>query len=98
MGLITAFDDFRRISTNTLLEISEIIHETKIDINDEYTETKSETCISIREGCLVEPGIMDQEIIEFICDRPFIFIIHETIRSANSKNKIIFLGKFMKPE
>lgn len=38
-------------------------------------------------------AIMNDLPEEFKCDRPFLFVIHET-----TNNGVLFFGKYMKPE
>jgi len=87
MGLEEAFTDmadFSGISPVDLL-ISDVIHKTYIDVNEEGTEAAAVTAI-VFETTSIGPmnGIR--------LDRPYLFAITE-----NSSNSIVFIGKVMEP-
>ena len=71
------------------LSISKVMHQTFISVDENGTEAAAATAVQIGLTSVYEP---DEEIIEFKCDRPFIFIIHETV-----KNGVLFVGKFVRP-
>ena len=90
MGLEIAFTgaaDFSGISDVSLL-ISEVIHKTYIDVNEEGTEAAAVTAV-VMELTSVEPA--DERIIRL--NRPFLFAITE-----NESNSIVFIGKMEAPE
>ena len=67
------------------MELSDVIHKTYIDVNEEGTEAAAVTAI-VFELTSVEPH-------SFIrLDRPFLFAITE-----NSSKSILFMGKVMDP-
>ena len=66
------------------------MHQTFISVDENGTEAAAATAVQIGLTSVLEPEY--EEIIEFKCDRPFMFIIHETV-----KNGILFIGKFVKP-
>ena len=80
--------DFSRISDDSL-EISHIIHQTFISVDEEGTEAAAVTAVSMMLTCCPPE---EEEIVEFKCDRPFLFLIID-----NSDNGILFMGKFVKP-
>ena len=80
--------DFSRISDDHL-EISQIIHQTFISVDEEGTEAAAVTAAVMIVGCCMP---IEEEIVDFKCDRPFLFVIH-----GNSDNGILFLGKYVKP-
>jgi serpin B len=87
MGLEIAFTDladFSGISPVDLL-ISDVIHKTYIDVNEEGTEAAAVTAI-VFETTSIGPtnGIR--------LDRPYVFAITE-----NSSKSIVFMGKVMEP-
>lgn len=87
MGLEVAFTDladFSGISSVDLL-ISDVIHKTYIDVNEEGTEAAAVTAI-VFETTSIGPanGIR--------LDRPYLFAITE-----NSSNSIVFIGKVSEP-
>lgn len=91
MGLGIAFTDaadFSGISEIALL-ISEVIHKTYIDVNEEGTEAAAVTAI-VMELTSVGPG---GGPVLIRLDRPFLFAITE-----NSSKSIVFIGKMMEPE
>ena len=91
MGLGIAFTDaadFSGISEIALL-ISEVVHKTYIDVNEEGTEAAAVTAI-VMELTSVGPG---GGPVVIRLDRPFLFTITE-----NSSKSIVFIGKMMEPE
>ena len=91
MGLGIAFTDaadFSGVSDIELL-ISEVIHKTYIDVNEEGTEAAAVTAIEFSVTS-VGPG---GGPIVIRLDRPFLFAITE-----NSSKSIVFVGKMMEPE
>ncbi|MFC2090111.1 serpin family protein [Bacteroidota bacterium] len=90
MGLGVAFSgqaDFSGISDISLL-ISEVIHKTYIDVNEEGTEAAAVTAV-VMELTSVIPG----EEKKFLrLDRPFLFAITE-----NTSKSIVFIGKVEAP-
>ncbi len=87
MGLEVAFTaeaDFSGISPVDLL-ISDVIHKTYIDVNEEGTEAAAVTAITFD---LTSAGPASSIRL----DRPFLFAITE-----NSSNSILFIGKVSKP-
>jgi serine protease inhibitor len=63
--------------------ISRVLHKAVIDVNEEGSEAAAVTVVEMNEGCVIDP-------IEFIADRPFLFIIAD-----NKTKSILFMGKFM---
>ena len=92
MGLGVAFDsnnaDFRDIDGSTDLQISRVIHNTFIEVNEEGTEAAAVTVIEI--GNTLALGT--DSIKYFTADRPFIFMIKE-----NTTGCILFIGKVVEP-
>jgi serpin B len=95
MGAPIPFDsntaDFSGICVNSpdkcQLFISKVMHQTFITNDEKGTEAAAATYVQIEARF----AFFDlKPPIEFKCDRPFIFIIHETIN-----NGILFIGKFM---
>lgn len=89
MGLGVAFTDmadFSGISEIPLL-ISEVIHKTYIDVNEEGTEAAAVTAVVFD---LTSVGPSGPLVLRF--DRPFLFAITE-----NSSNSIVFIGKVSEP-
>jgi serine protease inhibitor len=87
MGLGIAFTDqadFSGISDVNLL-ISDVIHKTYIDVNEEGTEAAAVTGVIISTTSLGPPTFLR-------LDRPFLFAITE-----NSSKSILFIGKVSQP-
>jgi serpin B len=87
MGLEIAFTgaaDFSGISDIPVF-ISEVIHKTYIDVNEEGTEAAAVTAV------VIDYTSIDNDLIVF--DRPFLFAITE-----NSSNSILFIGTVSEPE
>lgn len=88
MGLEVAFTDqadFSGISPIDLL-ISDVIHKTYIDVNEEGTEAAAVTAIVFETTSIGPPSYIR-------LDRPFLFAITE-----NSSRSILFMGKVSRPE
>jgi serpin B len=92
LGASSAFDpekaDFSGIADQAL-HISKVIHKAVVEVNEKGTEAAAATAVTFRLMCALEP----EEIHDFFCNRPFIFIIHE-----KKSNGILFIGKYMRPE
>ncbi len=89
LGLGNAFSgtaDFTKINPQGNLSISEVMHKTFIEVNEEGTEAAAVTSVTIR---LTSIGPSD----EFRADHPFIFVIRE-----QSTGAIMFMGKVIEPE
>lgn len=89
MGMQVAFTndaDFTNIRTEGGLQISKIIHQSFVEINEEGTEAAAATVVEI-----VETSV--PEIKEFKANRPFIFVIKD-----NTANSIVFVGKVVNPQ
>jgi serine protease inhibitor len=89
LGMGIAFSDqadFSGISTDENLFISDVLHKTFIEVNEEGTEAAAVTSVTVGTTS-VGP------INEFVADRPFLFVIKE-----NSTNAIVFMGRMNKPQ
>jgi serpin B len=89
LGLETMFNqeaDFSRINRNDSLHFSQVIHQTHLDLNEEYTEVAAATVAitSIR-------GIPKRK--DIVADHPFMFFIFD-----NHTRSILFIGRFTKPQ
>ncbi|RNA27828.1 leukocyte elastase inhibitor A-like [Brachionus plicatilis] len=94
MGANLPFDelkaDFSGITSDPQgLYISEVVHQAVIEINEEGTEAAAATGVFM----MMAHSALMYEPPNFICDRPFLFLIHE-----KKHNSILFLGKYSKPE
>jgi serpin B len=89
MGIIDAFEpdiaDFSGMDGTKWLFISEAIHQSFIEVNEEGTEAAAATAI-IMEATSIP------EYKEFIADHPFLFLIQHKETGA-----ILFMGKVMNP-
>ncbi|KAM4684559.1 heterochromatin-associated protein MENT-like [Amazona ochrocephala] len=89
MGMPDAFDlgkaDFSGISAGNELVLSEVIHKSFVEVNEEGTEAAAATAgvIMMRCAMIVE---------EFIADHPFLFFIRH-----NKTSTILFCGRFCSP-
>lgn len=89
LGLGVAFGgaaDFSYISPGAALQISRVIHQTFIDVQEEGTEAAAATIVEIRETSAVIPT-------QFIANKPFLYVIRE-----NSTSAILFMGKVGRPQ
>ncbi|XP_070603239.1 leukocyte elastase inhibitor-like [Erythrolamprus reginae] len=89
MGMTDAFDegkaDFSGMSTNNDLVISEIVHQSFVEVDEEGTEAAAATGVItvVKTAALA---------IKFKSDHPFIFVIKD-----RSTNRILFMGKYASP-
>ena len=84
LGLGVGFSgaaDFSRITPDTDLFISRVIHQTFIDVQEEGTEAAAATIVELRETSVPQTFF-------FRADRPFLYVIKE-----NSTGAILFMGK-----
>jgi serpin B len=92
MGMEKAFDsraDFSGIGGQRDLFISAILQKVFFEIDEKGSEAAAATAIIVTTTALM-PGF--EEPMEFIADRPFIFILKE-----NQFNTPLFVGQFVSP-
>jgi serpin B len=88
MGIaFTEFADFSRISTTAGLCISEVLHKTFIEVNEEGTEAAAVTAIGVGVTS-VGPVITPTMLI----NHPFIFAIRD-----HQSGTMLFIGKIVNP-
>ncbi|CAF1379277.1 unnamed protein product [Didymodactylos carnosus] len=91
MGMTDAFDgraDFSGI-TNGGLAIDDVKHKSVINVDETGSEAAATTALLYGRG-----GFLPHEQpIEFKCDRPFLFLIHE-----KESGLVLFAGKYQKPQ
>ncbi len=84
--------DFGNISENANgLFISKVIHQAFVDVDEDGTEAAAATAVVMMLRCALFGPLEDP--IEFVCNRPFLFIIHEKIQ-----NNVLFIGKLVSPQ
>ena len=66
--------------TDQKLFVNSVLHKTFIDLNEESIESSDDT---LRESTKYE---------EFVCNRPFLFLIHD-----NGFENVFFMDKYFKP-
>jgi serpin B len=94
MGIRLAFDldgaaDFSGMSVNEKLGISRVIHEARVDVDEEGTEAAAATAvIAIRAAGMIR----DAEPERFVADHPFLFLIRD-----HRTRSILFLGRLARP-
>ncbi|NWS90629.1 SPB8 protein, partial [Toxostoma redivivum] len=89
MGMADAFEsgkaDFSGISSGNELVLSEVVHKSFVEVNEEGTEAAAATAL-VANCCAI------LRVPEFTADHPFLFFIrHNTTRS------ILFCGRFCCP-
>ena len=94
MGASNAFSgdlaDFSGITSDPVgVYISKVLHKAMVEVNEEGTEAAAATAVLMLQTC----SALRHEPLEFRCNRPFLFLIHDNIH----KN-ILFFGKYSKPE
>ena len=82
--------DFAKI-TNEKMAIKRVFHKTLIEVDEERTEAAAVTySVNIMQPiCIPQP--MPKPIF-FICDRPFIYLIHD-----KPYENVFFMGKYVNP-
>lgn len=89
MGMPDAFDlgkaDFSGISSGNELVLSEVVHKSFVEVNEEGTEAAAATAAVMMMRCaMIVP--------EFTADHPFLFFIRH-----NKTSSILFCGRFCCP-
>jgi serpin B len=90
MGMKAAFTDladFRGVTPNVKIEVSEVKHKTYITVDEEGTEAAAVTSIGMVANSL---PVIDYYIVN--ADKPFLFVIRE-----KSTGIIVFAGKIGSP-
>jgi serpin B len=88
----TAFSEesnFTGISESGNLFISDVIHKSFVDVNEEGTEAAAATGVSMAVMSLP----IKEEIPVFRADHPFMFLIQD-----NENGAVLFAGRVMKPD
>ncbi|MDP2207199.1 MAG: serpin family protein [Bacteroidota bacterium] len=89
MGMDIAFDhrraNFTNISKIGDLHITNVLHKTYVDVNEEGTEAAAVTSVEIGVTSIQETFVMR-------VDRPFFFVIRD-----NHSHSLIFMGKIVEP-
>lgn len=88
LGMEEAFTsaaDFTGMNEGGNLFISDVKHKTYIDVNEKGTEAAAVTSVEMKLTAIMDP-------IEFIADRPFMYIIRE-----DETDSILFTGIFDNP-
>ncbi|XP_070603251.1 serpin B6-like [Erythrolamprus reginae] len=89
MGMTDAFDegkaDFSGMSTNKDLFISNIVHKSFMEVDEEGTEAAAATGVitAVKTAPLAS---------QFKSDHPFIFVV-----KSRSKNRMLFMGRYASP-
>ncbi|XP_045165492.2 serpin B4-like [Mercenaria mercenaria] len=90
LGVEDLFDpaksDLSAMTDTSDVAISDVIHKAFIDVNEEGTEAAAATAMISRMMA------MPMGEIQFICDRPFLFMMIE-----NQSGHIFFIGRYAKP-
>ncbi|XP_065155049.1 leukocyte elastase inhibitor-like isoform X6 [Paramisgurnus dabryanus] len=88
LGMVNAFDkgkaNFSGMSPQNLV-VSEVIHKSFVEVNEEGTEAAAATGVGMMLKCYTFPEI-------FNADHPFLFFIRH-----NPTNTILFYGRFCSP-
>ena len=86
MGIaFTDFADFSRMSRSLRVQITDVLHRTFVNVNEEGTEAAAATAVGIGYTCACEPPPIQ-------IDRPFVFALRE-----NLSGTILFMGVIRDP-
>ena len=92
LGIETAFDRTKAQFTNKMFQnlsenafISDVIHQTFIDVNENGTEAAAATAISVGAGSAPPPTP-----VEFNADHPFAYFIRDEV-----SGEILFFGEYL---
>jgi serpin B len=90
MGMTDAFDrnaaDFSGMTGKKDLFISDVIHKAFVAVDEEGTEAAAATAVIMETAGAMMPDA------SFIADRPFLFIIRDTV-----SGQILFIGRVLNP-
>lgn len=90
MGMADAFDrnaaDFSGMTGKKDLFISDVIHKAFVAVDEEGTEAAAATAVIMETAGAMMPDA------SFIADRPFIFIIRDTV-----SGQVLFIGRVLNP-
>lgn len=89
LGMPTAFTDaadFSGISTQTPLQISAVVHQANIDVDENGTEAAAATAVVMRESAA------PADTVTLTVDRPFLFALRDLETGA-----VLFLGRIADP-
>ena len=89
MGMPTAFTDgadFTGISTEEALQISAVIHQANIDVDEKGTEAAAATAVVIRATSA------PVDMVTLTVDHPFLFALRDMESGA-----VLFLGRIVDP-
>ena len=81
--------DFSGFTSAKGIFIDKTIHKSIIEVNEEGLEAAAATDVIISANC----ARLQSELILFICDRPFMFLIHDRMFE-----NIYFVGKYAQPK
>ena len=70
------------------LFISDAVHQAVVEVNEEGTEAAAATAQTFSSRM----ALIEFPPVEFKCNRPFLFIIHDKINGG-----VLFMGKYKKP-
>ncbi|CAH1780308.1 unnamed protein product [Owenia fusiformis] len=87
LGMYAIFNtgSLTRMSNDTSLLVTDVIHKAFVEVNEEGTEAAAATAILIKLTAILRP-------IEFKADHPFLFVIRDDVTKA-----ILFMGRVMQP-
>lgn len=93
MGIVDLFDgnraDMSQFSSKDKLAVSDIIHKAYVDVNEEGTEAAAVTAVI---GFTTTSVGHPPQIVQFHCDRPFVFMIYDRLT-----NNVLFMGDIKNP-
>ena len=94
LGVEKAFSseaDFSKMSDKTALCVSYAVHKAFVEMDEKGAEAAATSASAVVKGLTAMPA-KSYEIITFLADHPFIFLIQE-----NTSGAILFIGRVTKP-
>ena len=86
-GLVSMFETGNLDGINSDMRVSSVIQKTVVDVTEEGTEAAAVTMIGMELTCA---NPMEVQVVDVILDRPFAFMIYDTVN-----DEILFIGKIV---
>ena len=84
--------DFGGIASEPGLFISNVIHKAYVEVNEKGTEAAAVTVVAVAKGASCSTASAPRAV-EFRCNRPFLFVLHDVQRGI-----VLFIAKIVHPK